>query len=263
MSYKKALKREHWNIVKNQLCDIFRQHTRCTEATLDVLPWPKFVQKEHLLAEGLVPALVTSHGDPRKICIKTRDIFPLAFDEEHGHLSHLFKGRLYNLRVGEHIESCVVTDVHTDAIEKVLYFVKFARHVEGEISEVDIPCSVVGLMASPAYLRGYHVQLMMPTIKCEVAGMTVPPPFQIDVSKLDYKEPFNSIMLKDIVHLLPKDESVMFHRSYDLDTQEVVCTYQPGTLPEEPLPPDYVDPNFLNKKGRRIHLTYKGFYPKQ
>ncbi|GBE61063.1 Ribosomal protein L25 [Babesia ovata] len=104
---------------------------------------------------------------------------------------------------------------------------------------------------------------MMPTIKCEVAGKTVPPPFLIDVSKLEYKEPFNSIMLKDIAHLLPEDESVMFHRSYNPDTQEVVCTYQTGTLPEEPLPPDYVDPNFLNKKGRRIHLTYKGFFPKQ
>ncbi|ORM42386.1 putative aspartate aminotransferase [Babesia sp. Xinjiang] len=234
-----------------------------TEATVNVLSWPKFVQKEHLWASNLVPAIITAHGPLKKICIKNSDIFPLAFDEEDGHLSYLFSGRLYNLRIGNEIERCVVSHVHADPLEKVLYFVKFARHVEGHISEVDIPCSVVGLLASPAYLKGYHVQLMMPTIKCEVAGNTVPPPFQIDVSKLDYKEPFNSIMLKDIEHLLPRDESVMFHRSYDPETQEVLCTYQTGTLPEQPLPPDYVDPNFLNKKGQRIHLTYKGFYPKQ
>ncbi|EDO08647.1 large subunit ribosomal protein L25 [Babesia bovis T2Bo] len=263
MSYKSVLKREHWNILKSQLCDVFKRHTRSTEATLDAYVWPRFVQKEHLWAEGLVPALVTLHGYPSKVYIKRGDIFSLAFDEEHGHLSHLFTGRLYNLKIGNDIERCVITDVKCDPIEKVLYFVKFARHVEGEISEVDIPCSVVGLMASPAYLKGYHVQLMMPTIKCEVAGKTVPPPFQIDVSKLDYREPYNSIVLKDILHLLPNDHSVFFHRSYDIETQEVVCTYQTGSLPEQPLPPDYVDPNFINRRGNRIHLTYKGFYPKQ
>ncbi|GIX63449.1 aspartate aminotransferase [Babesia caballi] len=263
MSYKHALKRQHWKILKRQLCELFRGHSRETEATVDVLAWPKFVQKEHLWAEGLVPALITAHGPPRKICIKSQDIFPLAFDEEHGHLSHLFSGRLYNLRLGDRVERCVVSQVQSDPVEKALYFVRFARQVEGQITEVDIPCTVVGLLASPAYLKGYHVQLMMPTIKCEVAGSTVPPPFQIDVSQLDYKEPFNSIYLRDIAHLLPEDESVMFHRSYDPDRQEVVCAYQTGTLPEEPLPADYVDPNFLNKKGRRIHLTYKGFFPKQ
>ncbi|KAK1443994.1 hypothetical protein BgAZ_208700 [Babesia gibsoni] len=263
MSYKNALKKQHWHLLKQELCEFFAAHSRSTEATLNVQHWPRFVQKEHLLASSLVPALITTHGATRKICIKNSEIYPYAFEEEEGHLSHLFSGRLYNLCLGDEVERCVVSQVQTDPVEKTLYFVKFNRHVEGQITEVDIPCSVVGLLASPAYLKGYHVQLMMPTIKCEVAGKTVPPPFQIDVSGLDYKEPFNSITLKDIANLLPEDESVMFHRSYDMEKQEVVCTYQTGTLPEQPLPPDYVDPNFLNKKGRRIHLSYKGFFPKQ
>lgn len=164
MSYKNALKRQHWKILKRELCEFFRMHSRSTEATLDVQQWPKFVQKEHLLPSSLVPALITAHGPSRKICIKNGDILPLAFDEEHGHLSHLFSGRLYNLRLGDEIERCVVSHVHADPVEKCLYFVKFSRHVEGQITEVDIPCSIVGLLASPAYLKGKTLlQTLCPT----------------------------------------------------------------------------------------------------
>ncbi|UVC49836.1 hypothetical protein MACK_003448 [Theileria orientalis] len=263
MYYKRILKQNHWNILKNELVNLFSQNSRDTSVTLDVLEWPPFVQKEHLLDKGLVPALITSFGPLRKICIKNSLVHPLAFDEQFGHLSYLFTGRLYNLNYKGTIEKCVISNVQSDPLEKSIYFIRFKRHIEGQISEVDIPCTLVGLMASPAYLKGYHVELMMPTIKCEVAGSYVPPPFQIDVSKLDYEHPFRSIYLKDIEHLLPRDESVLFHRDYDLSSQEVVCTYLPGTLPEQPLPPDYVDPNFLSKKGTRIHLTHKGFWPKQ
>ncbi|KAK2195281.1 bifunctional Ribosomal protein L25-Gln-tRNA synthetase [Babesia duncani] len=237
--------------------------TEDTSVTLNGNKWPRFVQKECLWAEGLVPAIITDHGPLRKITIPFKDILPLAFDEAYGHLSLLFSGRLYKLKVDDTLETCVVSHVQADALERQIYFMKFKRHVPGTISEVDIPCTMVGLLASPAYLKGYHVQLMMPTIKCEVAGNTVPPPFLIDVSKLNYKQPFNSIYLEDIEHLLPQDQSCLFHRKYNLKTQEVVSTYQPSSLPEEPLPPDYVDPNFVNKKNRRIHLTYTGFFPKQ
>ncbi|AFZ78936.1 hypothetical protein BEWA_017770 [Theileria equi strain WA] len=263
MYYKKCLKRQHWTILKRELINFFQERERCTEVTLNALEWPKFIRREVLWSEGLIPALISGHGPSHKICLRREHIYPLAFEEEHGHLSHLFTGRLYNLRLGGNVIKCIISHVQADPVEKSLYFLKFKRHIEGEISEVDIPCTLIGLMASPAYLKGYHIELMMPTVKCEVAGATIPPPFKIDVSNLDYKEPFSSIYLEDILHLLPKDESVLFHRSYDIEKQEVVCAYLPGTLPEEPLPSDYVDPNFLNKKGRRIHLTYKGFWPKQ
>ncbi|XP_952657.1 uncharacterized protein TA13025 [Theileria annulata] len=273
MYFKRILRRRHWELLKKELVDTFSKHSRDTSITLEVLPWPKFVQKEQLLSEGLVPALITDFGPLRKICIKSHLIHKLAFDEPYAHLSHLFTGRLYNLFVknegqGQHsdggvLEKCIISEVNSDPVEKVLYFIKFKRHVEGRITEVNIPCTITGLFASPAYLKGYHVELMMPTIKCEVVGKTIPPPFQIDVSSLEYNYPFSSIYLRDILHLLPSDESVLFHRDYDLDTQEVVCTYLPGSLPEQPLPADYIDPNFINKKGKRIHLTYKGYWPKQ
>lgn len=57
----------------------------------------------------------------------------IAFDEPHGHLSHLFKGRLFRVSVGHWIEECVVTDVSTHPVEQELNFVRFDRHVPGKM----------------------------------------------------------------------------------------------------------------------------------
>lgn len=107
------------------------------------------------------------------------------------------------------------------------------------------------------------MQLAMNYIKCKVIGNNIPPPFQIDVSRLTYREPYNSIKLGELTHLLPKDGNVVFSEEYDLNETEVVWTYEPGKIPETPLPEDYMDPNFVNKKGKRIQLTYKDYWPKQ
>ncbi|SBS95506.1 conserved Plasmodium protein, unknown function, partial [Plasmodium malariae] len=56
---------------------------------------------------------------------------------------------------------------------------------------------------------------------------------------------------------------VIFSEDYDLNETEVVWTYEPGKIPETPLPDDYIDPNFVNRKGKRIQLTYKDYWPKQ
>lgn len=69
----------------------------------------------------------------------------------------------------------------------------------------------------------------MQSIKCEVFGETVPPPFQIDVSKLDYNHPYTAIRLKDLECLLPDDGKTLFDRHYTLD-EEVVWAYIPNTV---------------------------------
>ncbi|CBZ55315.1 conserved hypothetical protein [Neospora caninum Liverpool] len=173
----------------------------------------------------------------------------------------VFQARLFRLRIGKWIEECIPTFVQADPVARRLYFVKFERHVEGKISEVDIPTTMVGLLACPAYQRGYHVELVMPTIRCQCVGADIPPPFFVDVSRLHYSPPYTAITLQDLQHLLPSDGSARFHPSYNVATQEVAWAYEVGTLPDAPLPADYVDPNFINRKGQKMDVVFRSHFP--
>merc|ERR1712150_72583 len=233
------------------------------DSTVDVRAeaWPRFTMKEEILDTGRLPAVISKHGPDRRICLNKAEIEAIAFDEPQGHLSNLFKGRLFRIHVGEWIEECVAVDVSTHAVEKELYFVKFLRHVPGHVTKVPVPVSIAGLWGCPGYHKGGHVDLAMPTIDCEVVGEKVPPPFIVDVSSLQLEAPYGKITLEDLKPALPKDGTVRFSRDYTLEEEVVMC-YDPKSVPEVPLPPEWKDPNFEHRGGR-YHLTYTGFFPKQ
>nr|CEL77657.1 TPA: 50S ribosomal protein L25 [Toxoplasma gondii VEG] len=224
-------------------------------------PWKRFVRKEDIQRAGYVPCIVEKYGIERRLAIHRDTLEALAFDEQHGHLSYLFQARLFRLRIGNWIEECIPTFVQADPVARRLYFVKFERHVAGKISEVDIPTTMVGLLACPAYQRGYHVELVMPTIRCQCVGAEIPPPFFVDVSRLHYSPPYTAITLQDLQHLLPADGSARFHPSYDAATQEVAWAYEVGSLPDAPLPADYVDPNFVDRKGQKMDVCFRNHFP--
>eukprot|EP00913_Durusdinium_trenchii_P034665 g32429.t1 len=167
-----------------------------------------------------------------------KETWKLAFDEPQGHLSHLFKGRLFRVHIGKWIEECVVTDVSVHPVEQELMFVRFDRHIPGKMSVVPIPVSISGLWGCPGYRKGGH---------------QIPPPLVVDVSNLHLEEPFGKITLRDMLPLLPKDGTVRFAREYSMD-EEVITCYDPKALGE--------DPNF-DHRGGRYHLTFTGFWPKQ
>lgn len=224
-------------------------------------PWLPFTMKEMLLENGKLPAVIAKHGPHRRIVFDKQDLEKVAFDEPQGHLSHLFKGRLFRIHVGEWIEECVVDDVSTHAVEQELYFVRFRRHLPGQMTTLPIPVTLSGLSGCPGYRSGGHVELAMPIINCECVGEQIPPPFIIDVSRLRLDDPYGKITLRDIKPLLPDDGMTRFSREYDLDAEVVMC-YDPKNFPEVPLPADWKDPNFEHRGGR-YHLTYTGFFPKQ
>ncbi|ANQ06175.1 Ribosomal L25-like protein [Plasmodium coatneyi] len=264
LNYKLYLKYKQWDFLKKEIVDYFNSHSRVS-TVVDVQGrcWEKFKKKELLQVHGYIPAIIWKYGPEQRICIDHKLIDEYAFEEEDGHLSLLFSARLFRIHIDGNVVECVVSHVETDPVEKHIYFLKFARVVKNQVTELNIPCSIVGLIGCPAYVNGYHVQLAMNYIKCKVIGNNIPPPFQIDVSKLTYREPYNSIKLGELKHLLPDDGNVVFSEEYDLNETEVVWTYEPGKIPETPLPEDYMDPNFINKKGKRIQLTYKDYWPKQ
>jgi len=219
------------------------------------------VLKEELLEKGRLPALITKYGHCRKIHFNKQEVERIAFDEPEGHLSHLFKGRLFRVHVSDWIEECVVSDLSAHSVEQELYFVRFNRHVPGQMTTIPIPVTLSGLWASPGYRKGGHVDLAMPTIWCEVVGEAIPPPFLIDVSSLSMDAPYGKITLEDLKEALPSDGTVRFSRQYTMQEEVVMC-YDPKSIPEVPLPDDYKDPNF-DRVGGRYHLTYTGFWPKQ
>ncbi|KAF8823116.1 ribosomal l25 family protein [Cardiosporidium cionae] len=235
--------------------------------------WPRFSRQETLRDRGLVPAAIWKNGPYQRFCLRAKEIIPHAFEEEHGHISMLayeccvvlidFSGRPLRISFGNKVENCVISHIETDPVQKYIRFVKLHRHEPGKITSIEIPSAVVGILACPAYMKGYEIELALPKIRCEVIGSMFPAPFLIDVSRMEYKEPFSAIYLHEIENLLPEDGSVRFHPAYDKYTQEVVWCYQAGTLPEERLPNDWIDPNFVNSRGKRIHLTFKGYWPKQ
>lgn len=264
LNYKLYLKFKQWKFLKKEMVDYFKSNSQVsTVVNIEAKCWEKFKRKELIQAHDFIPAIIWKYGIEERICIKHKHIEDYAFEEEDGHLSLLFSARLFRIHFKNKVVECVVSHIESDPIEKHIYFLKFARVVPNEVTELNIPCSLVGLIGCPAYINGYHVQLAVDYIKCKVLGNSIPPPFQIDVSKLNYKEPYNSIKLKDLLHLLPKNGNVIFSEEYDLNETEIVWTYEPGKIPETPLPDDYVDPNFLNKRGKRIQLTYKDYWPKQ
>lgn len=260
--WKAEIERECWPLLKQQMVEHFqRQPIRDSTVHIRAEEWQRFVRKEDILEHGRVPALITRYGKERRACFKKEEIEEIAFDEPYGHLSHLFKGRLFRVHIGNWIEECVVTDVSTHPVDKVLYFIRFERHVPGKLTNINIPVSLSGVWGCPGYHRGGHVDLAMPTIACEVVGDKIPPPFLVDVTGLKLEDPYGTIQMKDLQHLLPADGKVRFSREYTGEEDVVMC-YDPRSVPEVPLPPDWEDPNFFHRGGK-YHLTYTGFWPKQ
>lgn len=260
--WKAELLRESWEFLKQDMIAYFQsQPQRDSTVNIRASEWPRFVMKEQLLEKGRLPGVISRHGHPRKVVFDKTELERIAFDEPQGHLSHLFKGRLFRIHVGDWIEECVVSDVSTHPVEQELFFVRFQRHVPGQVTTLSIPVSLSGLWGCPGYRSGGHVDLAMPTIECEVVGDRIPPPFIIDVSNMKLEAPYGKITLQDIKHILPSDGTARFSRKYGPDEEVVMC-YDPKSVPEVPLPPDYEDPNFQHRGGR-YHLTYAGFWPKQ
>lgn len=260
--WKVEMLQDSWEFMKQDMVNYFRtQPQRNSSVQVKALPWPRFASKDEILDGGALPGLIARDGPERRIMLNKAELEAIAFDEPQGHLSHLFKGRLFHIHVEDWIEECVVVDVSTHPVEQELYFVRFARHVPGKMSQLPIPVSLSGLWGCPGYHGGGHVDLSMPTIMCECVGERIPPPFIIDVSNLKLEEPYGKITLRDIKRMLPKDGTTRFSRQYTLD-EEVVTCFNPKSIGESPLPADWQDPNFAHRGGR-YHLTYTGFWPRQ
>lgn len=260
--WKAELQRDAWSFLKQEMVAHF-QNSPARDSTIHIRAeqWPRFAMKEELLENGRLPAVICKSGPSRKITFNKTDMEQIAFDEPNGHLSNLFKGRLFRLHVDNWVEDCVVSDVSTHAVEQELYFVRFERHVPGNITTLPIPVSLSGLWGCPGYRSGGHVELSMPTIHCEVVGEKIPPPFIVDVTGLRLEAPYGKITLSELSHALPSDGTVRFSRHYQPE-EEVVTCYDPKALGEVPLPHDWQDPNF-DHRGGRYHLTYTGYWPKQ
>jgi hypothetical protein len=253
---------EAWELMKQDMVNYFQaQPQRDSTVHVRATPWPRFTTKDEILEAGALPALVAKHGPERRFILNKEEVEKIAFDEPQGHLSHLFKGRLFRIHIEDWIEECVVVDVNTHPVDRELYFVRFARHVPGKMTTVPIPVSLSGLWGCPGYHGGGHVDLAMPTIMCECVGEAIPPPFIIDVSDLKLESPYGKITLQDIKNMLPEDGTARFWRKYTPD-EEVVTCFDPKRIGETPLPLDYEDPNF-DHRGGRYHLTYTGFWPRQ
>eukprot|EP00450_Noctiluca_scintillans_P035617 CAMPEP_0194539164 /NCGR_PEP_ID=MMETSP0253-20130528/79020_1 /TAXON_ID=2966 /ORGANISM="Noctiluca scintillans" /LENGTH=257 /DNA_ID=CAMNT_0039385391 /DNA_START=76 /DNA_END=846 /DNA_ORIENTATION=- len=237
--WKAEINRTSWELMKRDMISHFRAQPQ-RDSTVNVRgnEWPRFVMKEEILEAERLPAVITSWGPPRRCTLSKSEMESIAFDEPQGHLSHLFKGRLFRVHVGNWIEECVVVDVTMHPVEQELYFVKFARHVPGKLTTVPIPVTLSGLWGCPGYQKGGHVDLAMPTIECEVVGETIPPPFLIDVSQLKLEDPYTKITLRDIMDMLPADGLTRFSRNYTLDEEVVMC-YDPKSVAEVPLPLDW------------------------
>ncbi|EER09576.1 hypothetical protein Pmar_PMAR008716 [Perkinsus marinus ATCC 50983] len=122
-------------------------------------------------------------------------------------------------------------------------------------AHIDVPVTLVGVFGSHAHLNRAQIDLAMPTIKLQCVGEKIPPPFLVDCSKLRMEEPYGAITLRDIQHLLPEDGTARFHPSYDVDETEIVHAYRPYSIPEQDIPEDYVDPNFVKQNKKRDLLS--------
>jgi len=261
--WKVQLLKESWKFLKQEMVDYFQsQPERDSTVHVRASEWPRFMMKNEILDNGRLPALVRGSGPERRIILGKSELERIAFDEPQGHLSNLFKGRLFRIHVGKWIEECVVSNVSTHPVEQELKFVTFTRHVPGKVTTLPIPVTLSGLWGCPGYRSGGHVDLSMPTIDCECIGDMIPPPFIVDVSQLRLDEPYGRITLEELRSKLPPDGTTRFSRKYKLDEEVVMC-YDPKSIVEVPRPPDWKDPNFDKRGGGRYHLTYTGFWPKQ
>mmetsp|Transcript_57820 Transcript_57820/g.161387 ORF Transcript_57820/g.161387 Transcript_57820/m.161387 type:complete len:295 (-) Transcript_57820:127-1011(-) len=260
--WKGQLLKTSWEFMKQEMINHFEtQPSRDSTIHIRARKWPRYTMKEQLIEKGQLPALISKHGPERRVMFNKSEIERIAFDEPQGHLSYLFKGRLFRIHVDDWIEECVVADVATHPVEKELQFIRFDRHLPGHMTTVPIPVTLSGLWGCPGYQKGGHVELAMPTVMCECIGETLPPPFLIDVSGLKLDDPYGKLTLRDLHSILPTDGTARFARDYTLDEEVVMC-YDPKAFPEVPLPSDWQDPNF-DHRGGRYHLTYTGFWPKQ
>lgn len=253
------------------MIDFFRHRKpdRCSSVSVKARQWPRFASKEQLLKEGFVPGIVWRHGEERRIMFERHEIENIAFDDvgENSHISNLFKARVLNVLIGDDcVERCVVSDASSHVNNRELHFLKLARHVPGKVTTVELPITLTGLLSCPATLQGAHVDLTMPTVKVECVGESIPPPLLLDVSNLRFEPPYSKITLGHIEKLLPRDGKTRLSREYSrrdrLQTEVVLC-YETKGIEERPLPTDYQDPNFFNRQGRKYHVTYSGFWPRQ
>ncbi|KAF4686305.1 hypothetical protein FOZ60_005442 [Perkinsus olseni] len=263
--WKQDLLKMNWQYLHHEMMDYFKgRPTRDSTVELHAKAWPKFAQSPFLVSEGYVPGIIVKRGYDRKVIFKKSDIEAVAFDDDpQAHISHLFMGRMFRVIVEhEWIEDCVVVDYKAHPVNRQVFFVRFNRHIPGSITEIDIPVTLVGVFGSHAHLNRAQIDLAMPTIKLQCVGEKIPPPFLVDCSKLRMEEPYGAITLRDIMHLLPEDGTARFHPSYDLDETEIVHAYRPYSIPEQDIPEDYIDPNFVKQNKKRYHLTYSGYWPR-
>jgi hypothetical protein len=260
-SFKEALDRHAWRSLKSEMISFFKNRpVRDSTVYLNTKRWPAFVPKERILEEGFIPCKIEFYGDPKQLIIRKEDLQRVAFDDgPNGHLSHLFKGRLFKLKVDGEFEETVVSDYKAHPVNKELLFVKFGRHIKGVSSILEIPITLTGILGCPAQISGNQIELAVPKIKVKCPGPFVPPPILIDCSQL---KPMQSITLNQIKNLLPRNCKIAMSQR-NLKKIEVVSCYDHKQLEEKPLPLDYQDPNFIRPSGKKYHLTYTGFWPKQ
>eukprot|EP00971_Amphidinium_carterae_P074180 1465890-Amphidinium_carterae.1 len=55
-----------------------------------------------------------------------------------------------------------------------------------------------GLWGCPGYQAGGHVDLAMPTIDCECVGENIPPPFVLDVSRLELEDACSVVSMRPV-----------------------------------------------------------------
>lgn len=285
-SFRRAMRRVQWPLMRSEMCDFFEKQLRGPARSLEQLqeqreqtngnvvsfwrsssvdvecrPWERFISAQQIQGEGFIPAIVNGKGIYRKCAIPAAAIHELAFEEAEGHLSLLFKARLFRLHIGPITEECVVTQVKADPLARRLYFVGFERHVPGSVTEVQLPLTLVGLLACPAYHQGCHVELARPTVPVQFVGAEPPPPFLVDVSQLQFSPPYSAVTIDCLIEQLPSDGTARFPPSLN-PKEEVAWAYEIGTLPEAHLPSDWRDPNFVDRRGNMMDVWYHRKFPR-
>ena len=256
--WKKEMEKIAWRSLHAEMMEFFNTRPfRDSSVTVNASSWPKFACKEKLVDEGFIPAIIWKHGLDRKVLIRKADLLPIAFDDgPDAHISNLFKGRLFNIAVDNTwLEPCVVSEYKAHPVNKDVSFVKFARQVEGVEGELEIPITLTGLFGCPSVLSGGTVDLRMPTVKVVCSGYNVPPPFLVDCSRMKLG---TRVLLSELA--LP--QGCHFSRKYKSDVV-VVESFDHRTVEERKLPLNYQDPNFIRPSGKKYHLNYSGFWPKQ
>ncbi len=249
--------------------------------SLDALPWPRFASKEKLMSDGYVPCVIKGHGKEHRVIIEKSALEQAAFDDlgENSHVSHLFTGRLFNIRVRysrvshsvfdkDIDEQVLVESYSSHPVNRQLWFSTFKRYIPGVPSMVPIPVTPICILGSHANRMGANIEVLLPVVRCECRGSDVPPPFLLDCSSLSIdlrKGGKTFVSLQDVNDLISPHSDAVVDPAYgtNLESIPVVAAYKAQDVTERDLAPDFLDRNFLTKRGRAIHLTYSGFWPKQ